>query len=545
MGTREGRKRLYSAPVRNGMQGGRGAGPGELWAGLGAAALSGGALGAIFPSLGWDWLAWVALVPLWMAIARAGSAGRALLYGYVTGVIFFGLSCPWIQTTIAHYGGLSPGMAGIIFGLFLLLMGSYVALFGWLGYALGRGLGHRLLPLPFLWVAIELLRTYTPMGGFPWNLLGYSQYEHAGFMLVAPVAGVYGASLLLALANTFLAALLLRAFGGREPWPRRLDAWLGVGLGLILAYATLPYHPPPNTDHDLHARLVQPDTPLTGSWDNARLEAFLQEQLKLSVPRQAQPKLDLVLWPEQPAPIDYALQPSFQAATAQLTSATQAAFLFDQVTYPLSRAGELEVQQPRNSAQLIHADGTTGSRYDKMHLVPFGEYVPLPAWLRKLGGVGKLVEGVGDFVPGREQTLFEVRGHRLAALICYESIFPGLSRQAVRHGAEWLVNLSDDAWYGRSSAGAQGLMMAQVRAMENRRWLLRDTNDGYTAVVDPYGRITAELPRFQAGALTAGFEPRTALTFYTRHGDWCAYLCCVLAGVMGLGAAVLGRHRLS
>jgi len=356
-------------------------------------------------------------------------------------------------------------------------------------------------------------------------------------MLVAPVAGVYGASLLIALANTCLAALLLRAFGGREPWPRRLDAWLGIGLGLILAYATLPYHPPANSDHDLHARLVQPNTPLSGSWDNARLEQFLHQQVKLSTPRSPAPKLDLVLWPEQPAPIDYALQPSFQAATAQITSATQAAFVFDQVTYGVE-GGQPDVRQPRNSALLIHADGTTGSRYDKMHLVPFGEYVPLPAWLRRIGGVGKLVQGVGDFVPGSEQTLFEVEGHRFATLICYESIFPQLSRQAALHGAEWLVNLSDDAWYGGSSAGAQGLMMAQVRAMENRRWLLRDTNDGYTAVVDPYGRITAELPRFQAAALTAGFQPRTTTTFYTRHGDWCAYLCCLMAAVLALAAGV-------
>ena len=519
------------------MQAGPPAGAGELWAGMGAAALSGAALGVIFPSWGWDWLAWVALVPLWMAIARAGNAGRALVYGYITGIIFFALSCPWIRTTIEHYGELSAGVGGFVFVLFLLLMGSYLALFAWLGYAVGRGLGHRLLPLPFLWVAVELLRTYTPMGGFPWNLLGYSQYEHAGFMLVAPVAGVYGASLLIALANTCLAALLLRAFGGREPWPRRLDAWLGIGLGLILAYATLPYHPPANSDHDLHARLVQPNTPLSGNWDNARLEQFLQQQVKLSTPRSPAPKLDLVLWPEQPAPIDYALQPSFQAATAQITSATQAAFVFDQVTYGVE-GGQPDVRQPRNSALLIHADGTTGSRYDKMHLVPFGEYVPLPAWLRRIGGVGKLVQGVGDFVPGSEQTLFEVEGHRFATLICYESIFPQLSRQAALHGAEWLVNLSDDAWYGGSSAGAQGLMMAQVRAMENRRWLLRDTNDGYTAVVDPYGRITAELPRFQAAALTAGFQPRTTTTFYTRHGDWCAYLCCLMAAVLALAAGV-------
>ncbi|HVA62658.1 MAG TPA: apolipoprotein N-acyltransferase [Terriglobales bacterium] len=521
--------------------------PAPLMASLLAAAASGAGLAAVFPLLGWDWMAWFALVPLLIVVARAENWWRALAPGYLAGVVFFALSCPWIATTIHNYGDLSSATAGLVFVLFLLLMASYLAIFAWLGHAIGRGLGHRLLPLPFLWVAVELLRTYTPMGGFPWNLLGSSQAAHAGFMLVAPVAGVYGASFLIALANTLLAGLLLRFYDERNasrprPWPTRMDGVLAAGLGLILAFATLPYHPPSLPVRTLRARLVQPNTPLKGSWTNARLRSFLDQQLQLSAPAKAPPAA-LILWPEQPAPLDYALQTEFQAMTAELLSRTRATFVFGEVTYPLTALGTPDFDLPRNSVLVVHPDGTSGERYDKLHLVPFGEYVPLPAWLKHWAGVGKLVQNVGDFVPGQGPVLFSLNGRRFATLICYESIFPALARREVAMGAEWLVNQSDDGWYGTSSAAAQGLQMAQVRAIENRRWLLRDTNDGITAVIDPYGRITAELPQRRAAALEASFSPLTELTFYTRHGDWLAYACCIMVALLGVAALFHSRRH--
>src|SRR6185437_1065969 len=507
------------------------------WLGaLAAAAVSGAALGAAFPSLGWEWLAWLALVPLWIVVARAPSAWRALWPGYLAGAVFFGVSCPWIASTIHRYGDLSPVLAGLVFFLFLALMGAYLALFALAGYWIGRGAGHRLLPLPFLWVAVEMLRTYTPMGGFPWNLLGYAEYQHPGFMLAAPVAGVYGVGFLIALANTLLAALALRFWEsrGKQPvrWPVRMDAVQASALGLLLAFASWPYHAPTNPERALRAMLVQPNTPLDQGWSGGGLTRFLAAQQRLSLPRTPERPVNLIVWPEQPAPLDYAQQPEFQAAAAEMISRTRAAFLFSEVTYAAANYGE-----PRNSSLLVRADGTTGERYDKRHLVPFGEYVPLPGWFERIAGVGKLVQGVGDFVPGRAPVLFHIEGGVFSTLVCYESIFPALARKDVRLGAQWLVNQSDDSWYGTSSAAAQGLMMAQVRAMENRRWLLRDTNDGLTAVIDPYGRITAELPRFTAAALEAGFSPETRLTIYTRYGDWAAWLCVLISAALGALAA--------
>lgn len=535
----------------------------RLYGEIGAAVASGALLGAAFPSLNWSWAAWFALVPLWLIVARGRGAWRTFGLGYLSGAVFFAVSCPWIATTIHNFGSLSWTVALIVFVLFLALMGSYLALFAVVGYGLGRWVGDRLLPLPFLWVAVEWLRTYTPMGGFPWNLLGYSQVQHAGFMRVVSVGGIYAASLLLAIANTLLAYLCWRGWlrwqrrrAGSEPVAPASRGRTAVlvaviaALAALLIFAAWPYAPPalPASTLPLEARLVQPNTSLNATWTPESLQRFLDEQLQLSLaPQGSQPgtgraAAQLIVWPEQPAPLNYALEPAFQRMTAALQAQTGAAFLFGEVTYPTTAQGAPDYNQPRNSSRLILPNGMTGPRYDKLHLVPFGEYVPLPGWLQRLAGVSKLVQGVGNFVPGNHRQLFPlgVPGngavHRFATMICYESIFPALARHNVADGAEWLVNQSDDSWYGHSSAAAQGLMMARVRAMENHRWLLRDTDDGITAVVDPYGRVRAQLPRQTAAALDARFAPLSQLTFYTRHGDWLPLLCTVIIGLLALWA---------
>ncbi|HXR97369.1 MAG TPA: apolipoprotein N-acyltransferase [Terriglobales bacterium] len=497
---------------------------------LAAGALSGLALGLVFPSVGWSWLAFIALVPLFWAVARGERAWPVFWSGYLAGIVFFAVSCSWIYATIHHFGDLSGPLAGVVFVLFLLLMGSYLALMALAAYWVGRWSGRRYWPLPFVWVAVELLRTYTPMGGFPWNLLGYSQYQHAGTMLLAPACGIYGVSLLVATANTLIAYVLDK--------PRRRGAIAaGIALGCIFGFATLPYHAPSDGGRGLHVRLVQPDTPLDLDWSGSTMTHELAAQARLSV-NAATPPVDLIVWPEQPAPFDLDRQPELQQTVAEILDHEHSAMLIGEITWGASNA-------PRNSAQLVNADGTLGPRYDKTHLVPFGEYVPLPDWLKESAGVGKLVAQVGDFVPGPGPVVMPLGAHRFTTMICYESIFPALARRDVNAGAEWLVNQSDDSWYGQSSAAAQGLMMARVRAMENRRWLLRDTDDGITAVIDPFGRVTAQLARFAPGALDAGFAAESAITFYTRWGDWLAYLCLLAVLVLLLaGPAARAGSRM-
>ena len=189
-------------------------------------------------------------------------------------------------------------------------------------------------------------------------------------------------------------------------------------------------------------------------------------------------------------------------------------------------AGQQNANQIFNSASLVSPDGEWAGRYDKIHLVPFGEYVPFKQWLSFAGG---LTKEVGDFSRGVSRQPLQAGSQKLGVFICYESIFPDDVRQFTRDGAQVLVNISNDGWYGDSGAYAQHLKQARMRAIENDRWLLRSTNTGVTASIDPYGRIVASVPRKVRTALMAPYAAISDVTFYTRHGDWLAYACAIIS----------------
>lgn len=511
-------------------------------------AISGLLLAMCFPSLDWNWLCWVALVPLLLICLRAASASRALAGGYLAGMVFFVASCPWIYHAVHVYGGLPAWQGVLVLALFVVLMGAFFALFGVLGYALARRVPCPWLALPALWVAIEWLRTYVPFGGFPWNLLGYAGIDHAGFMLSATVSGVYGAGFLIALENSVLAWYIAQLALARRPLYRTAMIAPFAVWAVVVGFASFPYDPPTMVPASLQAVLVQPNASLDAAWTPSSFAAYLADLARISQPAPASSSIPpaLVLWPESPAPLDYAAEPSLRQGLAALAQSAHAEILLGETTLldPTAPSG---AQRPANAALLIHPDGSPGRRYDKVHLVPFGEYVPLPAWMQRIGGIGKMVQQAGDFVPGRGPVLFHYQpaaaasiapDPRFAALICYESIFPELARREVAAGAQWLVNLSDDGWYGQSSARPQGLMMARMRSIENRRWLLRDTNNGLTAIIDPYGRVAAALPRDRRAALRGTFAARTDTTFYTRHGDWLPLVATIfVAALFGLALA--------
>jgi apolipoprotein N-acyltransferase len=190
-----------------------------------------------------------------------------------------------------------------------------------------------------------------------------------------------------------------------------------------------------------------------------------------------------------------------------------------------------------NSAIVLDPDGREVSRYDKIHLVPFGEYVP--AWALP-GLVSKITSEVGNFVPGSRYSVARTPAGGIGVFICYEAIIPQLARELTKSGAGVLVNISNDAWYGESAAARQHLEMARLRAIENHRYLLRATNNGLTTEIDPYGRLLGELPRYRRVIMPVYFNYETRQTFYTTHGDVFAWLCVVIAGVM-LPGAMVGR----
>jgi apolipoprotein N-acyltransferase len=487
-----------------------------------ASGLSGALLCACFPWINWAALVWVACLPLLVAIVIEKRPTRGFLLGYLAGAIFLAGSCYWFVGVMRRYGGLGF-LAGLgVLVLFVALFSTFYGAFGLIEASVARwSPGAALLLSPFLWVALELARTYL-FTGFPWNLLGYA-VRPEGLEQIASVTAVYGLSFL-AVATSSLAAWVLLE-------PRRRAAWITVSLWVTLLVIgnRLLSPPAPQPASDV-ALLVQPDIPLAESrlsswvpWLNAGpLDDLVEKSVEASrAPEATSEKPLLVVWPEDPAPFYFNRDPVFHGAMETMAKESHAYVVVGTVTFQ----GE-GTSRPQNSADVLSPDGSVLLQYDKIHLVPFGEYVP---WWAFPGKVGKITAQVGDFVPGKSVRVAKTGEGAIGVFICYEAIFPQLVRKFAARGAGVLVNISDDAWYGDSSAPYQHFEMARFRAIENHRFLLRDTNNGITAIVDPYGRVTAQIPRHRAEILTGRFRYLTRQTFYTEHGDVFAWLCVMVA----------------
>ena len=498
------------------------------------AALSGVLQVLAFPSPALDFLCWFAVVPLMLAIlgplARSGpqlvdEKGRPLgvmttaqgfWLGYCAGMIWYAGTCFWIYHVMHVYGGLNAPVSAGILVLFCLYLGLYHGLFGALLAKSAHGATgskRAILLAPFLWVAVELARAR--ITGFPWDLLGTAQVDNIPLARIARFTGVYGVSLGIMLVNAAFAATFLL-----PPHRRRtllVASVLAVG---VLQAGVLVAPPPAIATHN--ARLVQQNIALDTRWDVENFRATLAELRTLSV--RPESKSSLVIWPESPAPF-YLSDPIFREELTGLAHDAHAHVIAGSLGTPA-------MHEPRgklyNSAALITPDGDWTKRYDKIHLVPFGEYVPFQSLFVF---AEKLTREVGDFTPGTERTVFDAGGQKVGVFICYEAVFPDEIRQFAANGAQVFVNISNDGWFGDYGAPGQHLNMARMRAIENERWVLRSTNTGITASIDPNGRVVARLPRNARAALDAPYALVEGTTFYTRHGDWFAWLCVIIAGV--------------
>ena len=513
-----------------------------------ASVLSGFLLVACFPKLSLHPLVWIALLPLLLVLAGESSLRSAFGWAYLSGAIYFAGSCYWFVEVMRQYGGLSLGLAVTGLAAFAVVFAVFFGAFGLLvGMLARKSPAGALLASPFLWVAMEVARTYL-ITGFPWNLLGYG-VPSAGLRQVASVTGVYGLSFLAA-ATSALAAWSFRHW-------REKRAWLVLGGWLVLLlvgnWAFAPPVPTPGPDL---AVLVQPNVPLNeqaadtwAPWVNPgklnqlvdmSLEALASAERKEGVrpDEQGRPGLGvppLIIWAENPAPFYFTRDPIFRSAVERMARQASA-FVVVNTVIP-SATGRPRIT---NSAVVLDPEGRQILRYDKMHLVPFGEYVP--AWAFP-DLIGKITTEAGNFVPGSSYGVAPTPQGALGVFICYEDIFPQLVRRVTLAGAKILVNISNDAWFGRSSAPLQELEMARLRAIENRRYLLRATNDGITVMIDPYGRVEKQIARYQTTALPVNFSYLGAETFYTRHGDVFAWLCTALAGAMVLVATLSFRAK--
>ncbi len=490
------------------------------------AAASGLAFVLAFPTFDQAWLAPVALLPLLWVAARERSAWRRFWSGQVAGSVFFAGSCYWIYPVQREFGGLGVTEAGFIYFLFFSVMGIYWGLFCWLAGRLWEMRWRTWwgpAAVPLLWVGIEYARTHF-LTGFPWLLSGYLLTDYFPLARLARWTGVYGLSYLVAAVPVAILWVIMQH--GVRPG-RAARAHLAMVSVALLALAV---YPAGSTQwrEDQRALLVQTQIPQQVAfqrWDSESQAALLDRLEELTVGgTSGEEPPGLVVWPEMPAPFYYYDDGFTRPFLERIARRTGSHFLTGIVNYSPGS----DRQEPLNSALLLSPAGDVVSRYDKMHLVPFGEYVPLRRWARF---AERLTAEVSDFSAGSEFVVSPLPGGRMAAFVCYEAIFPNQVRRFVKDGAQVLVNISNDGWFGSSSARYQHLLMARMRAIENARYLLRTTNTGITALIRPDGALADRLPPDQPGVLRARWSFEDRKTFYSEHGDWFAITAAALAAL--------------
>jgi apolipoprotein N-acyltransferase len=547
---------------------------------IGLALLSGCLYTLSLPNFDFAILGWIALVPLHVAVRRL-TLRRTFWIGWLGGTTAFVGSMSWVITAMHLYGKVPVAVSVLLMLLLSAYLGLYVAL-----YALGfrflilrfsphpsRLTSHGSLPVlaaPFLWVALEWVRTYL-LSGLPWSLLGYSQYRWLPVIQIADFAAVYGVSFLLAAVNVALADVGLWAWDryrslqfevrgsklppGSSGFPVALVATtlallagsLLYGFDRLSTYRELAAEETAK-GHVLHVGLVQANIDQSIKWDERYRRATQDRYTQLT--KVAAIGADLVIWPEAATPFLFELEQGFREEISSLLSSTGVPLLFGSPTlgyYPNRRPYLM------NSAYLLSTEGQILGRYGKRHLVPFGEYIPFHNSL--LYFLDKLVEGIGDFKAGTDATILTVPDSkssrsspltphsspvRFGVVICYEVIFPNEVRDFAANGADFMITITNDAWFGRSSAPYQHFAMVALRAVENRVAFARAANTGISGFIDQTGRILDATPIFTEATVMRALPVFRIPTFYTGHGDVFAHACVIIAGIFVIAGT---RHR--
>ena len=502
-----------------------------------SAAASAGLLAMAMPGrIGWWPLLFVALTPLLLLTLHA-RPGRSALSGFVFGLVYNLALLYWILIVLGRYGGLPLWISLPA----LLLLAAYMACFPaafcfFLSVLAGRS-RHRERPMatllwsaPVLWVGLDYLRGIL-LSGFPWMDLGYGLFSQPKLIQAADLGGHHLITFSLVLFNGLVAAVIDRQRRNVRWNPRQERRLLLAAIAFLVfvgGYSLVRYQMVSSiTAQSLQATVavVQGNIDQAIKWSLATKEATVNTYLKLSQQVVREGGTELVIWPETALPFypqrDALINRVNDFATTNNTWLLTGAPLFT-IT---SQAGGSDLIRYYNGAILIGPDGRIGGQYAKQHLVPFGEYVPLRRFLPFLE---PLVESIGDFTAGAEQGPLVLGRMQLGMLICYESIFPGIARESVTRGANLLVNVTNDAWYGRSSAPYQSMAMAVFRAAENKRSLIRAANTGISGFVDPLGRITAQSTIFTETALAGQAPMLDLVTVFNRHGFRFGAACAAL-----------------
>jgi apolipoprotein N-acyltransferase len=512
-----------------------GAEPGASRTGTAARVLvlaSAGVLGALaFPKTSWSPLAWIWLVPALVSGAMRPGRG-ALLDGWLAGTVFYVVLLRWLDHTFLHYSAIPWPLTWLPIAALAAYCGLYLGvLAGAVAWLRGRlGAGPALTLAPAFWVVGEWLRGWL-MGGFPWGLLGYSQSAQLPVIQIAELGGVYAVSFLIVAVNAALAGLL--TLGPRRAWP-------GATAALVLLAAVLAFglHAIGRTSTggagSVEVAVIQPSIEQTIKWDPARHAQIMDiyEQLTREAARSGPA---VVLWPETATTIFLRGDPVLLERLRRLSEDVGTPILVGSIDRREGPRGQF-----LNSAFLLTGQGIT-AKYDKIHLVPFGEYVPLAGLL---GWVKGWAEFISEFGTGATETVFPLPGAPFGTVICYEIIFPELFRGFVVRGAVFMANITNDAWFGETSGPWQHLGMLPLRAVEHRVAIARAANTGVSAFVEPTGRVGPILPLLERGLLHRRILLRDRTTLYTRLGDWLVYACAGL-GAVGVALAFFRRSPAS
>ena len=501
------------------------------WLRLFIATVSGAALSFSYTGFYLSIYSWVCVGLLLIALFGA-SPRVAFGCGFLHGLFFVLTSVPWIAEVLSVHGGLSRAGG---WGVLLLIAAVWATLNGAITWAIHR-LSLRSITLacigtPFLWVVLEVSRTWLPEISFPWNLLGYPAAANVALVQLTTITGIYGLSFLVASFN----ALLAWSDADTKHSPKfRFTILASAAAAVLVVMIGGPrLVPKPIANHI--ARAVQLDFPEAMDYPN---DWFLQHAKDLDeiqrfslAPSAHHP--DLLIWPEAPAPFSFQ-DVQFAHMAADLAKRFDHPFIVGVVEWKpetVSRGGASHtLMAPYNSALMFDALGHRVFSYDKIHLVPFGEYEPFPLIHRVVSNVSS---EVGGFRKGTSYSVGQLSsGYPIGVFICYEAIYPGEIRRFAANGADLFINISNDGWFGHSAAAEQHLRMTRVRAVENRRWIVRTTNSGITVSIDPYGRIFRPLPQDVRAAADLPYDFRTDKTIYTRFGDWFAWLCVLVSVIL-------------
>mgnify|MGYP001594260112 CR=1 FL=1 len=480
------------------------------------AVLSGLLLFLSFPKFGSGILAWVALIPLLYALKDTRPA-EGFKIGFLTGFVAHVGILYWITYVVVQYGNL-PIYMGILAMLFLAAyMSLCMACFA-MGVAYFRPKGVFLfLSAPLLWTVLEFARSHF-LTGFPWENLAYSQYLYGKIIQISDITGIYGVTFAIVLINAVLFDLLLRKSRKRYLLTEAVAACVVIiaiyGYGY---YRIADVRESLSKASGLDVSLIQGNIDQNIKWNPQYQKETLEIYRSLTLAA-APAAGGLIIWPETAVPFYFQRPDPLQAAVIDVARTSGGALLFGSPSYAEDE-GHINYM---NSAFLLRPDGTLSGRYDKVHLVPYGEYVPLR---RFFPFIGKLVAGVGDFKAGKGFYPLTINMHRLGVLICYEAIFPEGAREYKQKGAQILVNITNDAWFGRTSAPYQHLSMTVFRAIETRLYLVRAANTGISSIIDPTGEILSRTGIFKRTFLKGEVKIIDERTFYAAYGDLFVYLC--------------------